>query len=122
LHELGALRELTTTSAGKPNPTTFPFTSITLQLKSPLASRLPGSDGAGDGYGAASQTVTIEGPDLDDALQYGPSPGMTALRSWLADMQSTVHEREQDGTWGVSMGTGSQDLMYKVGVGVHLVA
>ncbi|ODO06131.1 tryptophan aminotransferase [Cryptococcus wingfieldii CBS 7118] len=89
-------------SAGRPNPVTFPFESITLNLKSPLGSTstdIPPS-------------VTIDGEDLNVALQYAPSAGLPKLTSWLSDLQSTVHKRDKS-DFAISLGSGSQDLMYK---------
>jgi tryptophan aminotransferase len=94
-------------SAGKPNPTTFPFESITLNLKPPLGEKV-------DGEQTTPTSITIEGPDLEVALQYGPTSGLIKFRAWLEDFQSTVHKREKNGEWAVNVGTGSQDLMVKV--------
>jgi hypothetical protein len=33
---------------------------------------------------------------------------------WLEKFQSHVHKRVLDASWDVTMGSGSQDLMYKV--------
>jgi hypothetical protein len=94
-----------TSSAGKPNPLTFPFESITLNLKPPLASTSTDSD--------IPLHLTIDGQDLDDALQYGPSAGLNTFRGWLETLQAEVHGREK-GDWTVTLGSGSQDLMTKV--------
>lgn len=88
-------------SAGRPNPTTFPFDSITLHLKPPLG-------------GGKKQDVDVDGELLNVAMQYGPSAGIPHIRKWLSDLQTHVHKR-QPGNWAVSMGSGSQDLMSKVG-------
>lgn len=87
---------------GLPNPDSFPFAAITLHLKPPLDGSAPGQ----------TSDVTIDGQDLDDALQYGPSPGMNSLRKWLGNFQETVHKRPQ-AEFQVSVGSGSQDLMVK---------
>ncbi|OCF79059.1 tryptophan aminotransferase [Kwoniella mangroviensis CBS 8886] len=94
-------------SAGRPNPTTFPFSSITLNLKSPLA----------DAQGK-EESITIDTEDLDIALQYSPSPGLGKLVDWAVGLQSQVHNRQRDGKWTVSFGSGSQDLMSK---GFHVL-
>ncbi|WWD06909.1 hypothetical protein V865_005006 [Kwoniella europaea PYCC6329] len=88
--------------AGRPNPTTFPFSSITLNLKSPLADAQ-----------AKEESITIDTEDLDIALQYSPSPGLGKLVDWAVGLQSQVHNRQRDGKWTVSFGSGSQDLMSK---------
>nr|XP_019049759.1 tryptophan aminotransferase [Kwoniella bestiolae CBS 10118]OCF28689.1 tryptophan aminotransferase [Kwoniella bestiolae CBS 10118] len=90
-------------NAGRPNPTTFPFSSITLNLKTPLAE-------AGQGK---EESLTIDTEDLDIALQYSPSPGLGKLVDWAIGLQSHVHGKERDGKWSVSFGSGSQDLMSK---------
>jgi len=92
---------LLTPSAGRPNPETFPFDSITLNLKPSLA-------------GGPAESITLDGPDLDAAMQYGPSAGLVNIRNWLSKLQTHVHKR-QPGNWAVSLGSGSQDLMSKVG-------
>ena len=101
------MTKMLTDSAGKPNPDTFPFDSITLGLKPPLGQKA-------DGEQITPTSLTIEGPDLEVALQYGPTPGLLKFRNWLEEFQSTVHKREKNGEWAVNVGTGSQDLMAKV--------
>ncbi|KAL7421057.1 hypothetical protein Q5752_003941 [Cryptotrichosporon argae] len=88
-------------SAGRPNPETFPFASITLNLRPPLSPD-----------GPAAEAVTISGCDLDEALQYGPSAGLPALRAWLGAFQGEVHGRAE-GDWTTTVGSGSQDVMSK---------
>ncbi|KLT46525.1 putative aromatic amino acid transaminase [Cutaneotrichosporon oleaginosum] len=85
--------------AGRPNPTTFPFDSITLHMKPPLG-------------GGEKRDVELDGELLDAAMQYGPSAGLPQIRKWLSDLQTHVHGRAP-GNWAVSMGSGSQDLMSK---------
>lgn len=64
--------------AGKPNPSTFPFESITINLKPSLT--LPGqSNGHTNGSSPAPESVTIDGTDLAEALQYGPTSGYPRL-------------------------------------------
>ncbi|CAK9781634.1 unnamed protein product [Cutaneotrichosporon oleaginosum] len=90
---------VTDPSAGRPNPTTFPFDSITLHMKPPLG-------------GGEKRDVELDGELLDAAMQYGPSAGLPQIRKWLSDLQTHVHGRAP-GNWAVSMGSGSQDLMSK---------
>ncbi|KAJ7721804.1 hypothetical protein B0H16DRAFT_1699510 [Mycena metata] len=59
--------------AGRPNSSTFPFESITLKLKPTLAG-LPSAT-----EGADPLTLTIENEDLNEALQYGMTPGAPRL-------------------------------------------
>lgn len=93
-------------SAGKPNPHTFPFESIVLNLKPPL----------GHPEGSLGVTsLTIDGSDLDSALQYGPTSGLPKFRALLEEFQSKIHNRPQDpSNWTVTTGGGSQDMMVKV--------
>lgn len=64
--------------AGKPNPSTFPFESITLKIK---------SDGHADASGKANgapipsqpEELTISGDRLNEALQYGATAGLPSL-------------------------------------------
>ncbi|GFZ47143.1 hypothetical protein JCM24511_04886 [Saitozyma sp. JCM 24511] len=93
--------------AGRPNPHTFPFASIILNLKPPL------STSSEPAASSAPTALEIAGEDLEAALQYGPSAGLPQLRGVLEDLQSTVHKREKGTGWTVSVGSGSQDLMYK---------
>jgi hypothetical protein len=46
---------------------------------------------------------------------WGPTPGLANFRAWLEDFQSAVHGRAKGDQWTVNVGTGSQDLMAKVG-------
>ncbi|KAL1407665.1 hypothetical protein Q8F55_007098 [Vanrija albida] len=64
------------------------------------------------GGGDIPPAITIDGEDLDAALQYGPSAGLNKIRKWLGDLQEHVHKRAP-GNWTISMGSGSQDLMSK---------
>lgn len=88
--------------AGKPNPETFPFESIQINLK-------PSPDTNGE-----SSQVSITGDDLVQALQYGPTSGLPRLNAWLVNLQSTLHRRQANASqWQVAMGVGSQDLLSK---------
>ncbi|KAF9013316.1 TdiD protein [Cyathus striatus] len=88
--------------AGKPNPVTFPFESITLSVRSPTQ------------VGNQSHTeIPIHGEDLAAALQYGLTSGVPELKQWLTELTTNVHERGVDEGWRVGIGSGSQDLLYK---------
>ncbi|KAJ9480025.1 putative Aromatic/aminoadipate aminotransferase 1 (putative) [Pseudozyma hubeiensis] len=94
--------------SGKPNSETFPFQRITLELK-------PSIQPTGE-----TETVSIEGSDLDIALQYSATSGLPKLVEWIIDFQSRVHSRarvqeaSQPGqVWRCSFGNGSQDLLTK---------
>lgn len=97
--------------AGKPNPDTFPFESITLNVK-PQAE-------------AGPTQLTITGDDLNTALQYGSTSGIPKLVQWITELQIHMHKREAvtptsklNGVagrtpWRVTTGNGSQDLLNK---------
>lgn len=86
--------------AGKPNPTTFPFSSISVTLK-PVGNE-------------PAETLVIESDALDEGLQYGPTAGLGGLVEWIERLQELKHGRKRDGSWRVSLGSGSQDLINKV--------
>lgn len=87
--------------AGKPNPSTFPFEHITLRVRSPETGEL--------------KNLTLEDAELSAALQYGMTAGHSELVSWMTEMMQTVHKRaaSKEEGWRVSLGAGSQDLLYK---------
>ncbi|KAF8190976.1 pyridoxal phosphate-dependent transferase [Mycena galopus ATCC 62051] len=93
--------------AGRPNTSTFPFESIAMKLKPSLAG-MPPLSGDQDNF-----TINLENDELNEALQYGMTAGVPRLINWLERFQSHVHKRESDGSWNVTVGSGSQDLMYK---------
>lgn len=64
--------------------------------------------------GGESETLLIEGETLDAGLQYGPTAGLGGLVNWLDVLQTTRHKREKDGSWRLTVGSGSQDLINKV--------
>ena len=92
--------------AGKPNPATFPFESVTLHLKPPLgidagdAEYVKSLEGQMDHEGRAISVddkgqivLELEGKDMQEALQYGPTAGIPRLVTFLTEFISTVHER-----------------------------
>ncbi|GAA5850864.1 hypothetical protein JCM9279_006221 [Rhodotorula babjevae] len=86
--------------AGKPNADTFPFSAIKVDLK-PI---IPGDP---------VETLTVESDALNEALQYGATAGLPNLVKWIENLQETRHKRAKDGSWRVSLGSGSQDLINK---------
>ena len=89
--------------AGKPNSSTFPLTSITVRSRSPVDP-------------AAPETATeISGAALAEGLQYGPTAGLPGLLKWAYGLQERQHGRAQGEGWRMSIGSGSQDLIHKVG-------
>ncbi|KAJ7676697.1 pyridoxal phosphate-dependent transferase [Mycena polygramma] len=93
--------------AGNPHPSTFPFDSVTLKLKPTLAGMPAPTDGA-DMF-----TITLENNEVNEAFQYGETEGMGRLITWIEEFQTHVHKRVLDKSWSVTIGAGSQDLMYK---------
>jgi hypothetical protein len=92
--------------AGKPNPATFPFESVTLHLKPPLGveagdvAYAKSLDGQKDNEGLEIKVddkgqivLELEGKDMQEALQYGPTAGIPRLVTFLTEFISTVHER-----------------------------
>ena len=87
--------------AGKPNPSTFPFNSITVTAKSPLNPQ-------------EEVKLTLDGDDLAQGLQYGDTAGLKPLLDWIWGLQEVNHGRKRNEGWRISIGSGSQDLIYKV--------
>ncbi|KAF6755774.1 TdiD protein [Ephemerocybe angulata] len=88
--------------AGKPHPDTFPFEYIHLGVRSPGA--------AGE---QVTKELTIKDEELHVAMQYGMTAGEKELRDWLTTLTERVHSRGPNEGWRVSIGAGSQDLLYK---------
>ncbi|KAH9949122.1 PLP-dependent transferase [Amylocystis lapponica] len=86
--------------AGKPNADTFPLTAIT------LTSRAPDDP-------TRELTTEVSGRALADGLQYGPTAGLPALCEWVYGLQEREHGRRRGEGWRVSIGAGSQDVIYK---------
>ena len=87
--------------AGKPNSLTFPLTSVTIRARSPTDP-------------SAEVETEISGKALADGLQYGPTAGLPNLSNWVYGLQEKVHGRKKTADWKVSIGSGSQDVIYKV--------
>jgi tryptophan aminotransferase len=90
--------------AGRPNPTTFPFTSFNFTVQSPID---PTSE----------LDMSIEGDDLTEALQYGATPGLPKLLNWVRGLQDFLHGRKDNEGWTISMGCESGELLFKVMAG-----
>ncbi|SJL09891.1 related to aromatic amino acid aminotransferase I [Armillaria ostoyae] len=86
--------------AGKPNAATFPFTSLSFTARSPID---PSRD----------VPVDLSQAELAKGLQYGETAGIPQLRNWLTGLQENIHGRRQGEGWRLSVGSGSQDLIYK---------
>ncbi|KAF7972431.1 hypothetical protein HWV62_18000 [Athelia sp. TMB] len=92
--------------AGKPNPTTFPFTSLDFSCRSPTD---PSQETA----------LRLSRNELAVGLQYGSTAGLEGLVAWAEGLQAVSHGRKQGEGWTACIGSGSQDLISKVGQ--HLV-
>ncbi|KAF7789602.1 hypothetical protein EIP86_000548 [Pleurotus ostreatoroseus] len=86
--------------AGKPHTSTFPFTDLKFTFRDPSdpESELP---------------VELTPAELQEGLQYGPTTGVPALVDWLYGLQEKAHGRSKNEGWQLSVGNGSQDLIYK---------
>ncbi|GJE89936.1 PLP-dependent aminotransferase family protein [Phanerochaete sordida] len=100
LYPLEARPGLISLLAGKPNATTFPLTAITLKARSPTDPDV-------------EITTELDGAALAEGLQYGPTAGIPALIEWVHGLQEREHGRSKGEGWRVSIGSGSQDVIYK---------
>jgi tryptophan aminotransferase len=87
--------------AGKPNAATFPFESLTFKARSPINPD-------------EVLELTVPDEDLKQGLQYSDTAGMKPLLDWLFGLQEYFHGRKREEGWRISVGSGSQDLIYKV--------
>lgn len=87
--------------AGKPNSSTFPLTSLQFKSRSPTNP-------------SEENTTEVSGKELAEGLQYGPTAGIPSLCEWVYGLQEKVHGRHKGEGWRVSIGSGSQDVIYKV--------
>ncbi|KAJ3747512.1 TdiD protein [Lentinula detonsa] len=88
--------------AGKPNTSVFPFVSLTVKVR-PSNPRIDDS----------LTDLSLDGQDLAVALQYGATSGTPELVKWLTDLTCHLHGSQLDEGWRVTIGSGSQDLLYK---------
>lgn len=87
--------------SGKPNDSTFPFTSLSMTTRSPFDP-------------SKEMPINLTGEDLAFGLQYGPTAANPGLVNWIHGLQEKVHGRKQGEGWRSTIGGGSQDLIYKV--------
>ncbi|EPQ56597.1 PLP-dependent transferase [Gloeophyllum trabeum ATCC 11539] len=86
--------------AGKPNGSTFPFTSFQYSVRSPVDP-------------SQEQTIRLDGAQLSESLQYGRSAGQADLLEWAYGLQEYAHGRRRGEGWRISVGNGSQDMINK---------
>lgn len=88
--------------AGKPNDAMFPFESFSFSITDPS-------------HSSPSIPVSLTGVSLAEGLQYGPTAGLPRLVEWFTGLQERVHGRKPSEGWRLTVGNGSQDVIYKVG-------
>ncbi|KAL0568683.1 hypothetical protein V5O48_013298 [Marasmius crinis-equi] len=97
---------------GKPNESTFPFTSLSFTARGPTKN--PSLLGPAGGVRNTDIKVTIDSEDLAMGLQYTDTAGIPGLLRWFEGLQEKMHGRKaSDEGWRISVGAGSQDLIYK---------
>lgn len=88
--------------AGKPNDAMFPFQSLSFMITNPS-------------HSSQSIPVSLTSADLAAGLQYGPTAGLPRLNEWFVGLQERVHGRHRSEGWRLTIGNGSQDVIFKVG-------
>lgn len=88
--------------AGKPNDSMFPIKSLSFTMTDPS-------------HSSQSIPVSLTGANLATGLQYGPTAGLPRLVEWFVGLQEHVHGRKPSEAWSLTIGNGSQDMIYKVG-------
>ncbi|KAI0090982.1 PLP-dependent transferase [Irpex rosettiformis] len=86
--------------AGKPHPSTFPFTSLSFTIRDPIDP-------------AQETAVQLTQEELETALQYSAGQGILPLLEWAYGLQEITQNRKKGEGWKISFGNGSQDLIYK---------
>ena len=87
--------------AGKPNDAMFPFESFSFTVTDPS-------------HSSQSIPVSLTGADLAAGLQYGPTAGLPRLNEWFVGLQERAHGRKPLEGWRLTIGNGSQDVIFKV--------
>lgn len=101
LFPLEATPGLISLLAGKPNPSTFPFTSLSFTARSPTDP-------------SKESEIKVDSGALAAGLQYGATSGYPQLCEWVYGLQEIMHGRKRGEGWHLSIGSGSQDLIFKV--------
>ncbi|KAG9314942.1 PLP-dependent transferase [Chiua virens] len=86
--------------AGKPNDAMFPFESFSFSVTDPT-------------HSSRSIPLSLTGPDLAEALQYSTIRGLSRLIDWFVGLQQHVHGRGRAEGWRITIGHGSQDMIFK---------
>ncbi|EQC42748.1 hypothetical protein SDRG_00471 [Saprolegnia diclina VS20] len=93
LQPMVSLPGMISLGGGMPNPSTFPFESMSVKLKS-------------------GETMDLRGAALEAALQYSPTPGIPELVKTISGMMEQEHSPRGPARV-LSVTTGSQDALYK---------
>jgi kynurenine/2-aminoadipate aminotransferase len=95
LQPLMAIPGMISLGGGLPNPALFPFKGLTMDL-------VDGSQ------------LSFTPTELNEALQYSPTPGLPKFVAQLKAMMVREHKPQMDeSTWTVSVATGSSDAIFK---------
>jgi len=78
----------------------FPFESFSFTITDPS-------------HSSQSIPVSLTGTDLSAGLQYGPTAGLPRLNEWFIGLQERTHGRKRSEGWRLTIGNGSQDVIYK---------
>ena len=98
---------------GMPNPTLFPFQSFEMTIEMPQQSTIPSETNGNDNNNYKKKLI-LEGDELQEALQYSPTPGLPRLRQQLMELQRRNHGSKGDNAcWDVTVTCGSQDGLCK---------
>lgn len=90
-----------------PHDAMFPSKSLSLNIASHMDP-------------AQEQSISLSGKDLAAGLQYTPSGDLPRLPKWFIGLQALSHGRKSGEGWSLFIGSGSQDLIYKVRISLNL--
>ncbi|EIW84422.1 PLP-dependent transferase [Coniophora puteana RWD-64-598 SS2] len=99
--------------AGKPNGDMFPFRSFKFTIAPTTLPNYAESLVSGAPLPGEEVEVELSGDTLRDGLQYGPTEGLPKLHEWYYGLQERYHGRKRDESWILTLGSGSQDLIFK---------
>ncbi|KAJ3201060.1 hypothetical protein HDU82_008395 [Entophlyctis luteolus] len=94
LAPLAAVPGMISLGGGNPNPSLFPYVSLSFKLQD-------GTD------------IALSDAELAQALQYSPTNGIPSLVKWLKQLQIAVHNPPFGDAFDVCVGNGSQDVLTK---------
>ncbi|KAI9209309.1 pyridoxal phosphate-dependent transferase [Polychytrium aggregatum] len=93
LQKFSSIPGMISLGGGNPNPTTFPFSKMSVTLR-------------------GGEVIDISEADVQVALQYSATNGLPNLVQWLRDLQLLEHRPKlQD--FDICVGNGSQDVLTK---------